>query len=156
MMEEIALIRFIDADTLRAEMGLADASLDSSVAGADRSKVAEMKLDQYFDRLVEGKTRLRPIPSALATVLRERSSYRIHDAGLNRAVELAQAATKTADSANAGAGPMKRAPGPAPIPGVAPGAGGSAPAPGGNQTPRGPARGDTAKASGTATPKVGN
>jgi hypothetical protein len=28
-------------DTLRAEMGLADASLDSSVAGADRSKVAE-------------------------------------------------------------------------------------------------------------------
>ena len=144
-------------DTLRTEMGLADASLDSSVAGADRSKVAEMKVEQYFDRLVGGKTRLRPIPSALATVLRERSSYRIHDAGLNRAVELAQAATKTADSASAGSGPMKRAPGPAPIPGVGPGTAKPAPAPGGNQAPPAPAAPrDTAKAGGTSTPKAGN
>jgi hypothetical protein len=144
-------------DTLRAEMGLADASLDSSVAGADRSKVAEMKLDQYFDRLIAGKTRLRPIPSALATVLRERSSYRIHDAGLNRAVEIAQAATRKADSANAGSGPMKQAPGPAPIPGVGGGAGKPAPAPGGNQAPRAPASPrDTAKGTGTSTPKAGN
>lgn len=147
-------------DTLRAEMGLADASLDSSVAGADRAKVAEMKLNQYFDRLIEGKTRLRPIPSALATVLRERSSYRVHDAGLNRAVELAQAATSKADSANAGSGPMKRAPGPAPIPGVGPGGAAKpapAPAPGGNQAPRTPAAPrDTAKASGASAPKPGS
>ena len=143
-------------DTLRAEMGLTDASLDSTVAGADRSKVAEMKLDQYFDRLIAGKTRLRPIPSALATVLRERSSYRIHDAGLNRAVEIAQAATRKADSANA-SGPMKQAPGPAPIPGVGGGAGKSAPAPGGNQAPRAPASSrDTAKGTGTSRPKAGN
>ena len=144
-------------DTLRAEMGLTDASLDSSVAGADRSKVAEMKLEQYFDRLIGGKTRLRPIPSALATVLRERSSYRIYDAGLNRAVEIAQAATRQADSANAGSGPLKQAPGPAPIPGVGGGAGKSAPAPGGNQAPRAPASPrDTAKGTGSSTPKAGN
>ena len=144
-------------DTLRAEMGLADASLDSSVAGADRAKVAEMKLGEYFDRLIAGKTRLRPIPSALATVLRERSSYRIHDAGLSRAVELAEAATKKTDSVNAGRGPMKPAPGPAPIPGMRPGAGDSGkpvPAP---RAPRAPAAPrDTAKGSGASTPGAGN
>src|SRR5215210_7661506 len=145
-------------DTLRAEMGLADASLDSSVAGADRSKVAEMKLDQYFDGLIGGKTRLRPIPSALATVLRERSTHKLHDAGLNRAVEIAVAATRKADSASAGTGPMKQAPGPAPIPGVgpAPGTGKPAPAPGNQQAPRQPATPrDTAKGAGTSTPKAG-
>src|SRR5918997_615847 len=123
-------------DTLRSEMGLADASLDSSVAGADRSKVAEMKLEQYFDRLVAGKMRLRPIPSALATVLRERSTYKVHDAGINEAVEIAQAATRKADSASAGKGPMKQAPGPAPIPGVGPKQPPQAPA-----TPRDTAKG---------------
>jgi hypothetical protein len=146
-------------DTLRAEMGVAEASLDSSAAGADRRKIAEMKLNAYFDRLIAGKIRLRPIPSALATVLRERSTYRIHDAGLNTSVQLAQAATRKADSANAGTGPMKQAPGPAPIPGMRPapgGAGKPAPAPGANQAPQAPASPrDTSKATGTSTPKAG-
>jgi hypothetical protein len=137
-------------------MGLADASLDSSVAGSDRSKVAEMKLNEYFDKLIAGKARLRPIPSALATVLRERSSYKVYDAGLNRAVEIAEAATRKADSANAGKSPMKQAPGPAPIPGVGGGAARPAPAPGTDRAPRAPATPrDTAKGTGTATPKAG-
>ncbi|HET9465696.1 MAG TPA: peptidylprolyl isomerase [Gemmatimonadales bacterium] len=120
-------------DTLRAEMGLDDANLgDSSVAAAQRSKVAALKVEEYFDRLIGGKTRLRPIPSALATLLRERSGYEIHDSGLNRAVELAQASARQADSARAATGPLKPAPGPAPIPGVTPGAGG----PQGTQAPQ--------------------
>jgi hypothetical protein len=147
-------------DTLRAEMGLADgAGLDSSVAAADRSKVAEMKLDEYFDRLIAGKIRLRPIPSALATLLRERSTYRLYEAGLNGAVQLAQAATREADSAKAAAGPIKPAPGPAPIPGAGPGVGGAgkpAPAPR-NQSPTAPAAPrDTARGTGTSAPKAGN
>jgi parvulin-like peptidyl-prolyl cis-trans isomerase-like protein len=106
-------------DTLRAEMGLDDSTLgDSSVAAAERSKVAAAKLEEYFDRLVGGKARLRPLPSALATLLRDRSSYRIHDAGINRAIELALAESKKADSAKAAQGPIQPAPGPAPIPGV--------------------------------------
>jgi hypothetical protein len=109
-------------DTLRADMGLDDANLgDSSVAAAQRSKVAALKVEEYFDRLIGGKTRLRPIPSALATLLRERSGYEINDAGVNRAVELAQASAQQADSARAATGPLKPAPGPAPIPGVTPG-----------------------------------
>jgi hypothetical protein len=111
-------------DTLRAEMGLDTAALwDSTAASADRHKVAAMKVEQYFDRLVSGKSRLRPLPSALATVLRDRSDYRIYDAGLNRAVELAEAERSKTDSAKAQAGPVQQAPGPAPIPGITPGQG---------------------------------
>lgn len=120
-------------DTLRAEMGLDESTLgDSSVAAAERNKVAALKVEEYFDRLVGGKVRLRPLPSALATVLRDRSSYRIRDAGINRAIELAQVETKKADSVKAAAGPIQPAPGPPPIPGV-----GS----------------DTARATGTPAPK---
>jgi hypothetical protein len=115
-------------DTLRVEMGVDTASLwDSTVATADRDKVAAMKVDQYFDRLVSGKSRLRPLPSALATLLRESAKYRVYDAGLNRAVELAQAARSKTDTSTAKAGPLQPAPGPAPIPGVIPAPGGDAP-----------------------------
>ena len=130
-------------DTLRAEMGLDNASLgDSTAVAAERSKVAALKLEQYFDQLIAGKTRLRPIPSALATLLRERSNYKINDAGVNRAIEMAVASTRTADSATASTGPMRPAPGPAPIPGMAPGSTGSsqgAQAPTGAPTPGAPA-----------------
>jgi hypothetical protein len=135
-------------DTLRAEMGVDDASLgDTASVGAERKKVAALKVEQYFDRLMGGKARLRPLPSALATVLRDRGDYRIHDAGINRAVELAEAERKT-DSTQAG-GPVKPAPGPAPIPGVGPspeaGAQG-APRPQPAPAPPGPARRDTGAA----------
>ncbi|HVQ47208.1 MAG TPA: hypothetical protein VMS62_10290, partial [Gemmatimonadales bacterium] len=50
----------------------------------------------------------------------DQSSYRVYDAGLNRAVELAQAQRPKTDSTRAQTGPMQRAPGPAPIPGIAP------------------------------------
>lgn len=120
-------------DTLRAEIGLDDSALgDSSVAATERNKVATLKLEEYFNRLVGGKARLRPLPSALATLLRDRSSYRVHDAGINRAIELAQVESKKADSAKAATGPIQPAPGPAPIPGL-----GS----------------DTARARGTPAPK---
>jgi parvulin-like peptidyl-prolyl cis-trans isomerase-like protein len=117
-------------DTLRSEMGLEPASLwDSTIAKTDRNKVAAMKVDQYFERLAAGKARLRPLPSALAALLRDRSAYRIYQAGLNRSVELAEAQRAKTDSAKAKEGPMQPAPGPAPIPGMGPGAsGGKAPA----------------------------
>jgi hypothetical protein len=108
-------------DTLRSEMGLDTASLwDSTAAAADRNKVAAMKVDAYFEQLVSGKSRLRRLPSGLATLLRDKSTYRINDAGLSRAVELAQAERRKSDTSKAQAGPMQPAPGPAPIPGTTP------------------------------------
>ena len=113
-------------DTLRAEMGLDTASLwDSTVAAADRNKVAAAKVDQYFERLGSGKSRLRPLPAALATLLRERSKYRTHDAGLNRAIELAQAERSKTDSTKPKSGPLQPAPGPAPVPDITPPPGGT-------------------------------
>jgi len=113
-------------DTLKAEMGLQDGDLtDSSIALGEREKVAGLKVERYFDQLIEGKVRLRPLPSALATLLRERLPYIIHDAGINRAIELATEQKAKADSA-APKGGMQRAPGPPPVPGMQP-APGSAP-----------------------------
>jgi hypothetical protein len=117
-------------DTLRQEMGLDTASLfDATVSPADRNKVAATKVDQYFERLVSGKSRLRPLPSALATILRNQSSYKVYEAGLNRAVELAQAQRAKTDTSKGASGQLQPAPGPAPIPGMAP-APGAAPQPG--------------------------
>ncbi len=120
-------------DTLRLEMGLQDGDItDSGVAVGEREKVAGLKVEHYFDDLIAGKTHLRPLPSALATLLRERLPYTVHEAGVARAVELAAEAKAKADS-SAPKGPMQRAPGPPPVPGMqpAPGAapGASAPAP---------------------------
>jgi hypothetical protein len=141
-------------DTLRAEMGLDDSTLgDSSVAAAERGKVAALKVEEYFDRLVGGQARLRPLPSALATLLRDRASYRVHDAGINRAIEVAQAESKKADSARAATGPIQPAPGPAPIPGVGSDSARAkrTPAPTATPAPRAPAApADTAPA--TAAP----
>ncbi len=129
-------------DTLRAEMGLQEGDVtDASIALAERKKVAGLKVEKYFDGLIEGKTHLRPPPSALATLLRDRLPYAIHDAGVNRAVELATELKAKADSAGP-QGPMQRAPGGPPVPGL----------------PQGPAPGSAARtrygapAPGTAAP----
>jgi peptidyl-prolyl cis-trans isomerase D len=143
-------------DTLRREMGLDTASLwDATVSPADRDKVAATKVDQYFERLVSGKSRLRPLPSALATILREKASYKIYDAGLNRSVELAQAQRAKTDTSKAGNGPMQPAPGPAPIPGIAPAPGAAPQSPGAQPVspPRDSVRAKAGALPGGAQPK---
>ena len=117
-------------DTLKGEMGLTGSDLsDSTVAAGEREKVAGIKMEQYFDQLINGKARLRPLPSALASLLRERLPFQVNQAGIGRAVDMAKESKAKADSA---AGPVRRAPGGPPIPGMAPGgrAPGAAPAPG--------------------------
>jgi hypothetical protein len=106
-------------DTLRTEMGLTGAELtDSTTSVDDRKQVAAGKVQQYFDDLVTGKIRLRPLPSALATLLRERMSYRIYPAGINSAVESAQSIRSAADTSASEGPKMQPAPGPAPVPGA--------------------------------------
>jgi hypothetical protein len=139
-------------DSLRTEMGLDTAGLwDSTTSKADRDKVAAEKVEQYFDRLVSGKSRLRPLPSALASLLRDRSTYRIYEAGLNRAVELAEAARAKTDTTKR-AGPMQPAPGPAPIPGMGQPAPGTT-APGGAPQPKRPPGATPADTAGKGTSK---
>jgi hypothetical protein len=114
---------FAQLDTLKRAMELDSASMgDASTPAGDRVRVAGLKMDRYFDDLIQGKSHLRPLPSALATLLRERMPYRIYDAGVSRGLELAQAMKPAADSTKP-EGLMRRAPGGPPIPG------GAAPAP---------------------------
>jgi hypothetical protein len=112
--------RYTEAvDSLRTELGFtpADTALpDSAVA---------RKVSEYFDGLVSGKVRMRPVPSALGTLLRERSTYRVDEVGVSRAFELAQAERAKSDSGRGGApapgGPgMQRAPGGPPVPAPTP------------------------------------
>ncbi|MFL5495135.1 MAG: peptidylprolyl isomerase [Gemmatimonadales bacterium] len=107
-------------DTLKGEMGL-DASdvTSSAVSEGDRDKVAELKVDRYFDQLIAGKQHLRPLPSALATLLRDRLPYRVYDAGVGRSVEIATELKAKADT-GAPRGAMQPATGPAPVPGARP------------------------------------
>jgi hypothetical protein len=116
-------------DTLKTEMGLVGADLtDTTVAATERQKVAGLRMAQYFDQLIDGKARLRPLPSALASLLRERLPFRINAAGVTRAVDIAKETKAKTDSAQ-GTSPVRRAPGGPPIPGSpVPGAGQAAPA----------------------------
>lgn len=135
---EIAQRYRAQLDTLRTDMGLNTPELtDESVPAAQRTSLAADKVEAYFNRLRDGKSRLRPLPDALATLLRGRLQSRLDNAGLNRSLELARELAAARDSAEGqapggapgagppgagppGAGPpgaMRPAPGPAPIPG---------------------------------------
>jgi hypothetical protein len=130
-------------DTLKNEMNLAGGDVtDSSLAANEREKVAGIRMEQYFDQLIGGKARLRPLPSALASLLRERLPFRVNAAGVGRAVDIAKETKAKADSAE-GPGPVRRAPGGPPIPGMTPITPGQGGAPGGGQAA--PARPDTVK-----------
>ncbi|HKP28717.1 MAG TPA: peptidylprolyl isomerase [Gemmatimonadales bacterium] len=50
---------------------------------------ADARVKALLDRLTTDSTRYRPLPSALAAVLRSRSGYRLHDKGLEAAVAAA-------------------------------------------------------------------
>ncbi|HET8623830.1 MAG TPA: hypothetical protein VFM14_09735, partial [Gemmatimonadales bacterium] len=78
---------------------------------------------QYFDGLVSGKVRMRPVPSALGTLLRERGRYRVDEVGVSRGFDLAQATRAKSDSsarpAPGGTG-VQPAPGGPPVPAPTP------------------------------------
>ena len=100
-------------DTLKTEMDLKSPDLtDSTVAVGEREKIAAMKVDKYFEGLVDRKIRLRPIAPSLAGILRERIPHRIVDAGVNRALALAEERRSAADTtaAQGARGPMQPAP----------------------------------------------
>ena len=87
---------------------------DSSVSAEERAKVAGLRVDTYLSDVAKGTTRLRRIPATLSDWLRRRGQYRLNQAGLIRAVELAQEVKARADSSAA-----RDSTRPAPLPGPA-------------------------------------
>jgi hypothetical protein len=104
-------------DSLKGDMGL------KAGAAGGASNVGHL-VNQYFDRLVSGQVRLRPMPGTLGVLLRDQGRYRVNEPGVSRGLELALAQQAKRDSSGAGAQPpagpgLKPAPGPAPVPGGA-------------------------------------
>ena len=107
-------------DSLKAEMGLGVDVADSSVGAGDRTRLAEMKVQTYFDKLIAGQIRLRRIPATLSQVLRDNLEYDIHDGGVARGLQIAQRMQASADSTSLQQGQQQVAPGMQPAPGPAP------------------------------------
>ena len=98
-------------DSLKSDMGL---------AGPDSARNAQQTVNTYFDKLVSGQMRIRPMPGALASLLREQNRYRISDPGVTRGLELALLQQAKRDSAAGPAGArLQPAPGGPPVPGPA-------------------------------------
>jgi hypothetical protein len=89
---------------------------------AQRVKLAEQKVEEYFDKLTKGQAQFRQIPPTLSAELRAQGDFKIYQAGIAKAVDLVLA-KRRADSA---AGKLTP---PAPTPGSL------QPAPGGPPTP---------------------
>jgi hypothetical protein len=114
-------------DTLRMNLGLTATEVsDPAASASDRSRVAAMKVESFWDKLAVGGARPRPVPPQLAYVLRLEASFSVHPAAIARAVEAAKALEeekkRTAGAAPAGPQPgalMPLAPGAVP-PGAPP------------------------------------
>lgn len=104
-------------DSLKVAVGLGPDAIDPKASAEERAKAAALKVDQYFDKLVGGQTRLRVLPGLLAIELRSKGKYGVNPAGTKRGLELAQAKAGP-DTTKAPAGLMQPAPGGAPVPGA--------------------------------------
>lgn len=100
-------------DTLKASIGLGPDVIDPKASEADRRRAAALRVDQFFDKMTSGQSRLRLLPGLLSWTLRERDSdAAVNPAGVAQAVSLAQAKQAAAhpDSGAAGAAPGTAAP----------------------------------------------
>jgi parvulin-like peptidyl-prolyl isomerase len=112
-----------ELDTLKLTIGLGPDVTDPSAAVSEREKVAQLRVDDFFNQLFEQRARLRPLPGALGQVLREQEGGKLSQAGLARAVELAvaaQAASPAPGGPGAGGAPAPGAPGQAVQPAAGP------------------------------------
>jgi peptidyl-prolyl cis-trans isomerase D len=89
---------------------------DSASTPEERTNIAMARVNDYLDRVLQGRARFFPVPPFLGETLRERADWSVDEAGVRRAIERAQEIRSTADSgrANQPRG-MMPAPGPAPI-----------------------------------------
>lgn len=106
-----------EIDTLRMSLGLGSEITDTSVSQDERAKLAALRIDTYFNDLVSGKAHVRKMPATLSAWLREHMSYRINDAGLARALEIAEAKQKADSLAALSDSTRTRTPRPLPQPG---------------------------------------
>lgn len=78
-------------DTLRLNLDLASPDLtDPAVPAEQRARVAALKVQGFWDRVVGREVRPRPMPGPVAYVLREDADYHVDKRGVAAAVARAQ------------------------------------------------------------------
>jgi hypothetical protein len=83
---------------------------DSAKTEAERIRLAAARVDGYMDRLLQQQEQFIEIPPPLADALRKKYDGTVKDAGITRAVELAQRTRSAADSARAASQPKSAVP----------------------------------------------
>jgi len=108
-------------DTLKLTVGLGPDVSDSNTAVAEREKLAQVRVDDFFTRVFAQQVRLRPLPGALGQLLQDREGAQVRPAGITRAVDLAIAAQAKSGAPAAGGaggdttGAVRPAAGPPPV-----------------------------------------
>ncbi len=101
------------------QLGVAPAMLaDSAKSDGDRERVAAARVERYMDALLAGQAQFVQIPDPLEQMLKEKYDASIADAGIDRAVEQAQAIRAVSDSSRVN---QPQGPSAVPMPGQAPG-----------------------------------
>jgi peptidyl-prolyl cis-trans isomerase D len=100
------------------QLGVAPNMLaDSGKSEGDRERVAAGRVERYMNALLQGQAQFVQIPEPLEQMLKEKYDSKIVDAGIDRAVEQAQALRAASDSARAS---QPRPPSAVPMPGQSP------------------------------------
>jgi hypothetical protein len=90
---------------------------DSAASREDRVAMADARVSEYLDRVVQGRAQFLPMPPFFSWALRERTSWEVDQAGVRSALERAKTLRAARDSAALPAPALQPAPGPAPVPG---------------------------------------
>lgn len=102
-------------DTIKVAVGLGPEVTDSNVAVVERQKVAQLRVEAFFNAVFAQTARLRPLPGALGQVLRDQEGAKISPAGITRAVEIAAAAQVMNAAGGDSAGALRPSAGPPPV-----------------------------------------
>ena len=88
---------------------------DSAATPEERKNIAMARVNDYVERVLQGRARFFPVPPFLGETLREHAEWSVDEAGVRRALERAQQIRLAADSNRTNQPRMTPAPGPAPI-----------------------------------------
>jgi len=83
---------------------------DSAATPAEQAKIAADRVNAYFVRLLRNEVPFVQVPPPIEGVLRDKYSYKVNDAGLDRALEVAATIRSQADSSRAANQPASAVP----------------------------------------------
>jgi PPIC-type PPIASE domain len=106
----------VQLDTITATLGISSADLSDPASGpSERNRAVSLKLESYWDQVVAGKVKPRPIPGPLSAILRDAGKPTVSTPGIEWTLGLARDLKAKQDSIDM----LPRKPKP-PLPGATP------------------------------------